>query len=306
MSKTLDFTKMSAYGNDYVYVIDISENLKNRGEVSRIISERSFSVGSDGMIVIGKSENADFFMRVYNPDGTEAEMCGNGLRSSAKLVYEKGLTDKTEFTFETLGGIKKVSLDICKNKVKNITADIGRPEFDSEKIPLSLTDIREYRIGKADDITVSRNRLIGEELKFGEKEFYATALSLGNPHLVLFCECTEEIDAAHFGPICENCRLFPHRTNVEFCSFLTRNIIKLRTWERGTGETNACATGCCACAAAGVLADKCDRKVSVIQKGGITQVEWDDNGHLHMTAPSEIVFEGKISLPDKYFRNGTE
>lgn len=287
MMLPLSFTKMTAFGNDYIYVIDLDNKLIGRDEVSRILSERNFSIGSDGMIVVERSNNADFFMRVYNPDGTEAEMCGNGLRSVAKLVYEKELTDKEEFTVETLGGIKKVSLEIENKNVKNIRADIGIPIFDCNKIPV---------IGMGE-------RLLFEKLEICQRFFTAFAMSLGNPHLVLMCEDVDSIDVKKYGYAAEHLEIFPERTNVEFCRINSRNTIRLRTWERGTGETSACATGCCACLCAGVLSDMCEREATVFQNGGKTYVEWDDNGHLHMTAPSKTVFEGKIMLDEKYFNS---
>lgn len=277
---------MTAYGNDYIYVIDMKKNLCSRGEVSRILSERNFSVGSDGLIVVESSENADFFMRVYNPDGTEAEMCGNGLRSVAKLVYEKGLTAKDEFFIETLGGMKKVNLEICDGKVVNIRADIGEPVFDKDKIPVKC-------IGK---------RMISEEIEICGRTFIGTALSLGNPHFVLFSDDVDRLNISKYGPAAENLSLFPNRTNVEFCRFNSRNTIRLRTWERGTGETSACATGCCAALCAGVLSDMCEKSAFVFQNGGKTLVEWDESGHLIMTAPSKTVFEGQAMIDEKYFK----
>jgi len=285
MTRPLSFTKMTAYGNDYIYVTDLEQNLIRRDEVSRILSERNFSIGSDGLIVVEKSKNADFFMRVYNPDGTEAEMCGNGLRSVGKLVYEKGLIRNTYITVETKGGIKEVHLDIKDGKVSNIRADIGSPVFECERIPV---------IGAGE-------RFCGEKLEILGRTFTAYAMSLGNPHLVLFCEDVDRLDLCRYGRAAEHLPIFPNRTNVEFCRVNSRNTLRLRTWERGTGETAACATGCCACLCAGVLADRCDREVTVFQNGGKTFVEWDDIGHLHMTAPSDIVFEGKVMLDESFF-----
>ncbi len=286
MSKLLDFTKMSAFGNDYIYVIDLEKQLIHRDEVSRILSERNFSIGSDGLIVIERSSVADFFMRVYNPDGTQAQMCGNGLRSVGKLVYEKGLSDKTEFTVETLGGIKEIKLFLDENgNVENIRADIGVPSFEKTKIPAIY----------------EKDRIIGEELTVLDRSFMATALSLGNPHLALYCEDLSRLDIEKYGRYAENLAIFPERTNVEFFNVTSRNEINIRTWERGTGETLACATGCCACLCACVLADMCERNASVTQRGGKTLVRWDDFGHLIMTAPSQIIFEGKVMLDDKYF-----
>lgn len=283
--KPLHFTKMTAYGNDYIYVLDLDKSLISRDEVSRILSERNFSIGSDGLIIVEKSDNADFFMRVYNPDGTEAEMCGNGLRSVGMLVYEKGLTSNRELTVETIGGVKKVSLEVENGRVVNIKADIGVPKFDCKDIP----------------VIFERERLISEKIEILGREFEATCVNLGNPHLVITVNDVDRLDIARYGKAAENLPMFPERTNVEFCRFNSTKSARLRTWERGTGETAACATGCCACLCAGVLAGICDRELTVFQNGGKTKVEWDDNGHLHMSAPSRIVFEGQIMLEDKYF-----
>lgn len=286
--RPLHFTKMTAYGNDYIYVVDLEKTLRYRDEVSRILSERNFSIGSDGLIVVENSDNADFFMRVYNPDGTEAQMCGNGLRSVGMLMYEKGIYRRTEMDIETIGGIKHVSLETEGGHVTNVTADIGSPRFGCADIPVSFR----------------KERLVAENLEIEGRSFVATAVNLGNPHLVLFSDDVDEIDLKIYGKAAENLNIFPERTNVEFCRFNSSKSARLRTWERGTGETSACATGCCACLCAGVLEGICDREITVHQNGGKTRVEWDDNGHLHMTAPSRIVFEGQIMLDEKYFVEG--
>lgn len=286
--RPLHFTKMTAYGNDYIYVVDLEKTLLSRDEVSRILSERNFSIGSDGLIVIESSDNADFFMRVYNPDGTEAQMCGNGLRSVGMLMYEKGICRRDEMDIETIGGIKHVRLETEDGHVTNVTADIGIPRFDCADIPVHF----------------HKERLVAEKLKIEDRIFTATAVNLGNPHLVLFSDDVDGINLEKYGRAAESLDIFPERTNVEFCRFNSFESARLRTWERGTGETAACATGCCACLCAGVLEGICDREITVHQNGGKTRVEWDDNGHLHMTAPSQIVFEGQIMLDEKYFGEG--
>jgi diaminopimelate epimerase len=204
------------------------------------------------------------------------------------LMYEKGIYRRNEMDIETIGGIKHVSLETAEGHVTNVTADIGSPAFECAEIPVSFY----------------RDRLVAENLEIEGRSFVATAVNLGNPHLVLFSDDVDEIDLKIYGRAAENLDIFPERTNVEFCRFNSSKSARLRTWERGTGETAACATGCCACLCAGVLEGICDREITVHQNGGKTRVEWDDNGHLHMTAPSRIVFEGQIMLDEKYFGEG--
>ena len=271
------FTKMQAFGNDYVYIDAISQKIDSPKALAVQMSNRHFGVGSDGLVLICASDRADFRMRIFNHDGSEAEMCGNAVRSVAKFVYHYGMTDKTEFCVETLGGVKDLVLHVDGGVVKNITADIGQPVFDGDRVP----------------VIAAGGKLINEPVTLGNKTFYATAMSLGNPHCVCFTEDVNELDLAKYGQLMENHAMFPQKANVEFCEVLSRGRLRLRTWERNTGETLACGTGCCACVTAGVLADVCDAAVEVEQLGGVTSVSWDeDTKRLLMTAPSEIVFEG--------------
>jgi diaminopimelate epimerase len=235
------------------------------------------------MILICPSNIADFRMRVFNPDGTEAEMCGNAVRSVGMLVYEKGFTNKTEITVETLGGIKTIFLTLKDGHVSNITANIGEPKLDAVNVP-ALT---------------GSDRFIDKTVILDGRKFSTTAISLGNPHCVSFVDDLEFLDLEKYGPLMENNQLFPNRINAEFCQVVSRNHLKLRTWERGTGETLACATGCSTCTVGGVLTGRCDRKVSVEQLGGVTDVEWNENDNcIYITAPSTIVFDGTLYLPD--------
>ena len=283
MNREIRFTKMQAFGNDYVYIDTLTQELSNLSELAKFVSSRHFGICSDGMILVCPSETADFRMRVFNPDGTEAEMCGNAVRSVGKLVYEKGFTKKSEVSIETLGGIKKIYLDIKDGHVFNITANIGQPILEAIKVP-----------------AVTRSeRFIDKTIILDGRKFSTTAISLGNPHCVSFVDDLDELDLEKYGPLMENNELFPQRINAEFCEVTDRQTLKLRTWERGTGETLACATGCSTCVVGGVLTDRCDRRVFVKQIGGTTLIEWrEDDGCIYMTAPSEIVFDGTLYLPD--------
>ena len=233
------------------------------------------------MIMICPSAIADFRMRVFNPDGSEAEMCGNALRSTGKLVYVKGLTSKTDFTVETLGGIKKIHLTVENGDVVNITANIGRPIFDADRIPVTVTN--------------ENNALIGYDYTILDRIFNITALSLGNPHCAVLCDDIYSIDIAKYGHALECSPIFPNKANIHFYDVTNRENIRMIAWERNCGETLACATGCCTCVTAANLAGLCDSHVNVHQKGGIIVIDYDKaSGDLVMTGKSEIVFDGEI------------
>ena len=277
----MKFTKMQAYCNDYVYVITFDQEVKNPAAAARFVSDRHKGVGSDGMIMICPSAIADFRMRVFNPDGSEAEMCGNALRSTGKLVYVKGLTSKTDFTVETLGGIKKIHLTVENGDVVNITANIGRPIFDADRIPVTVTN--------------ENNALIGYDYTILDRIFNITALSLGNPHCAVLCDDIYSIDIAKYGHALECSPIFPNKANIHFYDVTNRENIRMIAWERNCGETLACATGCCTCVTAAKLAGLCDSHVNVHQKGGIIVIDYDKaSGDLVMTGKSEIVFDGEI------------
>ncbi len=283
----LHFTKMQAYGNDYVYIETITQPLGNLNELARRLSDRHYGVGGDGMILVCPSDVADFKMRVFDPDGTEAEMCGNGVRSVGKFVYDKGFTTKTEFTVETLGGIKRIFLDVKDGRTVNVTAAIGAPVLDAGKVP----------------VLCGKERCIDEPVTLGDLSVRITALSLGNPHCVTFVDGVDKFDLAVYGPLMEHHAVFPHRVNAEFCEVTDRHTLNLRTWERGTGETLACATGCAACVVGGVLTGRCARSADVRQIGGVTHIEWNEkNNDIWMTAPTETVFDGVIPLDSEVFR----
>ena len=276
------FTKMQAYGNDYVYIDAINQNINNVHELARYISNRHFGVGSDGLVLICKSDVADFKMRMFNPDGTEGEMCGNALRSLSKYVYDHKLTNKEELKIETLGGIQHVKLTVENGKAVNVEANIGKPVLDTNIIPVN-TKLSEF---------------VEQEVKILDKTFKITAVSWGNPHCVMFVDDVDDFDVEKYGKAIEyKTDLFPNKTNVTFAQVIDRNTIKIREWERGTGETIGCGTGCCTATVAAVLTGRCDRKVSVHQIGGILETNWDEKtGKMFMKGPSHTVFESEIDV----------
>lgn len=276
------FTKMQAYGNDYVYIDAINQKLPNLSLLAKYVSDRHFAVGSDGMVLICPSDVADFRMRIFNPDGTEGEMCGNAVRSVGKYVYDHRLTDKTEVMIETLGGIKHLTLFVKDGHAVNIKADIGSPVLDTEIIPV-VTELKEFVEVpvKVDNITLN-----------------ITAVSWGNPHCVAFIDNVDSFDVHRYGPVLENMtELFPNRTNVTFAQLVDRDNIKIREWERGTGETIGCGTGCCTAVTAGVVTGRCNRHVLVEQIGGTLDINWnEEDGHMYMTGVSNTVFEADIDV----------
>lgn len=273
----IKFTKMQAYGNDYVYIDAINQQLENLNNLAKKISDRHFGVGSDGMVLICASSVADFRMRIFNPDGTEAEMCGNAIRSTAKFVYYHGMTDKTELTIETLGGIKHLTLFVENGEVVNIEAEIGRPELLARNIPVATKD----------------EEFIDQEVQVADRTLRMSSLSWGNPHTVFFVDDVASYEVEKYGPLVEHHERFPKRTNVTFAQVVDDRHIKIREWERGTGETLGCGTGCCTAVVIAHLLGKCMRDVAVEQPGGVLYVRWDEEGNVHMTGPSHIVYEGE-------------
>lgn len=275
------FTKMQAYGNDYVYIDAINQKLDNLNELAKFISNRHFGVGSDGMVLVCPSDVADFKMRIFNPDGTEAEMCGNAIRSVGKYVYDHGLTNKTNLTIETLGGVKNLELTITDNVVTNIKANIAKPIFDSKKIP----------------VNTNKEEFIESSVEVLDKTFKMSSLSWGNPHTVIFVRDVNNFDVAKYGPAIENkLEVFPKRTNVTFAEVVNKNYIKIREWERGTGETIGCGTGCSTAVVIAHRLGLTDRKCKVEQIGGILEIEYAESGELYMKGPSNFVFESDIDV----------
>ncbi len=275
------FFKMQGLGNDYVYIdcingkepIDI-KNLTNR------LSNRHFGVGSDGLILLCKSKVADLKMRMFNSDGSEAQMCGNGIRCVAKLAYELGLICEEITTIETLSGIKTLKLNIVNGKVKTVEVDMGAPILEATKIPVSSS-------AKIED------KKVKAEVKVKNKKIELTCVSMGNPHADTFVNNIKNFKVAEYGPILENADIFPEKANIEFVEVVDKNNIKMRVWERGSGETLACGTGACSSVVASRLNGYTDRKVNVQLLGGNLEIEWKPNNHVYMTGPAVTVFKGE-------------
>jgi diaminopimelate epimerase len=285
----MKFTKMHGLGNDYVYVDCFSEPLTgvDLPELARRVSDRHFGIGGDGLILIMPSERADFRMRVFNNDGSEAKNCGNGLRCVSKYVYDHGLTDKTSFSVETLGGIVTPSVTVgADGRVEQVTIDMGEPQFTRAAIPMT---------GEPDE------RVIGQPLTVDGRTFTMTAVSMGNPHAILFVDEVNEADVVKYGPKIERHEWFPERTNVEFIQVLNRRELLFRVWERGSGVTLACGTGACAAAVAACLGGMTDRTVTVHLAGGDLVIEWrESDNRVYMTGPATEVFSGVYNGPIPY------
>lgn len=273
----MKFTKMQGLGNDYVYVNGFEEKIENPSELAVKMSNRNFGVGSDGLILINPSENADFEMEMYNADGSRGEMCGNGIRCVAKYVYDYGLTDQTHISVETLGGIKYLDLTVEDGNVVLVKVDMGSPILTPELIPVIADEKEAVSI----PITVD------------ETEYQMTCVSMGNPHAVIFMDDIEHLKIEEIGPKFENHERFPNRVNTEFVKVLDRKTASMRVWERGSGETLACGTGACAVAVACILGGYTEDKVTVKLLGGDLLIEWDrEQNKIYMTGPAEVVFDG--------------
>ena len=275
----MKFTKMQGLGNDYVYVNGFEEKIDNPPELARRISDRHFGVGSDGLIMINPSDRADFEMEMYNADGSRGEMCGNGIRCVAKYVYDYGLTDKTDISVETLGGIKYLELTVEDGKVRTVKVDMGKPELEPQKIPV-----------KADG-----DKAVDEPILVGGEEYRMTCVSMGNPHAVVFVGCdVRDFPLEEIGPKFESHERFPNRVNTEFVRVIDRHTAEMRVWERGSGETLACGTGACAVAVACVLNGLTEDEVTDRLLGGDLQIRWDrEKDTVYMTGPAEVVFDGE-------------
>ena len=280
------FTKMHGCGNDYIYVDLTKETVDDPETVARFVSDRHFGIGSDGLILIAPSEVADFEMRMYNADGSRGEMCGNGIRCVGKYVYDFGLTDKTDITVETLAGVKSLSLTVVDGKVSKVRVDMGAPEFSTRAIP----------------VTFPEKEMINEPLEVGGNIFRVNCISMGNPHCVIFRDDdVRTMDLPAIGPLFENHPIFPKRINTEFANILDRGHIRMRVWERGSGETLACGTGACATAVAAVLNDLTDDTVELKLLGGDLTIEYDRQANtVYMTGPATTVFSGDIEISDDF------
>lgn len=279
----MKFTKMHGLGNDYVYVNCFEEKIDNPPAVARFVSDRHFGIGSDGLIMINPSKTADFEMEMYNADGSRGEMCGNGIRCVAKYVYDYGLTDKTQISVETLGGIKYLDLTVEDGKVSLVKVDMGKPELEDDLIP----------------IISEREQVIDEPIEVDGKEYHMTGVSMGNPHAVIYVDDVKGLDLEKIGPKFENHERFPKRINTEFVHCIDRQTVEMRVWERGSGETLACGTGACAVAVSSILNNLTDTQVTVKLLGGDLQIEWDrEKDRVFMTGPATVVFDGVIDITE--------
>lgn len=279
----MKFTKMHGLGNDYVYVNCFEEKIDNPPAVARFVSDRHFGIGSDGLIMINPSKTADFEMEMYNADGSRGEMCGNGIRCVAKYVYDYGLTDKTQISVETLGGIKYLDLTVEDGKVSLVKVDMGKPKLEADLIP----------------IISEREQVIDEPIEVDGKEYHMTGVSMGNPHAVIYVDDVKGMDLEKIGPKFENHERFPKRINTEFVHCIDRQTVEMRVWERGSGETLACGTGACAVAVSSILNNLTDTQVTVKLLGGDLQIEWDrEKDRVFMTGPATVVFDGVIDITE--------
>ena len=282
------FTKMHGCGNDYIYIDGAREKVKDKPALARCLSDRHFGIGGDGVIFINPSEKADFEMEMYNADGSRSEMCGNGIRCVAKFVYDKGLTDKNPVTIESGGSIKTLYLQLKNGKVDTVTVNMGEPILEAECIPVDVTKF-------ADESEGVLNRTIRMEIGKKTMEASVSCVSMGNPHAVVYVDNVDALDLEKIGPAHEHHPAFPRAVNTEFIQLVDRGHIRMRVWERGTGETLACGTGACASVVASILNGKTDRKVEVKLRGGRLQIEWkEEDNCVYMTGPARIVFEGEI------------
>lgn len=281
---SMDFTKMHGCGNDYVYVDCTNDVIEDGTQISKYISDRHFGIGSDGLILIKKSDVADFKMDMYNADGSKGEMCGNGIRCVGKYVYDNGLTDKTTVTVETLAGIKTIELYIKDGKVDSVLVNMGSPDLKASQIP----------------VVFPKEKMINEPMEVDGQIYRVTCVSTGNPHCVIFTDKdTRELDLQHIGPLFENHQTFPQRTNTEFVNVLDRKNLRMRVWERGSGETLACGTGACATAVAAVVNGLTEDEVTIHLKGGDLTVRYDrDENTVWLKGPAVSVFTGHIDIPD--------
>ena len=277
----IEFTKMHGCGNDYIYINCFEKEIDDPEELAIALSDRHFGIGGDGLVLICRSDIADAKMRMFNMDGSEGKMCGNAIRCVAKYLYDNSLCKKDEIKIETLSGIKTLHLNTENGSVSTVKVDMGRAELDPAKIPAALPG----------------DRIINKPLTIKGQTYNITCVSMGNPHAVVFCDDTDSIDIAGLGPCFEYSEIFPERVNTEFVQVIGRNTIKMRVWERGSGETLACGTGACAAAVASVLNGYCDKgqDIRVLLRGGELVINYTDERVL-MTGNCVKVFEGVIEV----------
>ena len=279
----MKFTKMQGCGNDYVYVNGFVEKIDTEAkpDIVRRLSDRHFGIGGDGVIFINPSEIADFEMEMFNADGSRSQMCGNGIRCVAKYVYDYGLTDKTSLTIESFGAIKYIDLTVENGKVSLVKVNMGAPILNAKDVP----------------VLSENEQVIDEEIEVEGKTYRMTCVSMGNPHAIVYMDDVKNLDIDKVGPYFENHKRFPERVNTEFVRVMDRNTVEMRVWERGTGETLACGTGCCAIAVSCILNGLTEDKVTVKVLGGELLCEWDREANLvYMTGPAVTVFDGEINV----------
>ncbi|HRR77192.1 MAG TPA: diaminopimelate epimerase [Ruminococcus sp.] len=286
----MNFTKMHGIGNDYIYINCFTETVTEPEKVSVILSDVRKGIGSDGLVLIMPSDKADFRMRIFNADGSEAMMCGNATRCIGKYVYEKGLTDKTDITLETNSGIKYLTLTVSDGKVSSVTVDMGKAVLLPRDIPVDSP----------------LDRFIAQPVEVSGKTYDITCVSMGNPHAVLFMDDIDSLDLEKIGPDFENHKLFPARVNTEFIQVIDSRTLRMRVWERGSGETFACGTGACASAVAAVLNGICpqDEDILIHLRGGDLVINYKSDGTVIMTGPAEFICDGTVS--DEYIEKAKE
>ena len=281
----LNFIKMHGAGNDYIYVDGMKYQIPDESAAAKKLSDRHFSIGGDGLIIIKKGTKADFEMVMYNADGSRGAMCGNGIRCVAKYLFDEGYTNgKTEFTVESMCAVKTINVNVKDGKVVSARVDMGKPELKSSNIPVNFDG----------------EKCINQPVTFGDREFNMTCVSMGNPHAVMFIdEHPKDFDLNNYGKVAEqNTKLFPDRVNAEFAKIIDRNNIEMRVYERGSGETLACGTGSCATAVAAITLGLCDNDVTVHLLGGDLDISWSGNesDSIFMTGPAKEVFTGEVDL----------
>lgn len=277
----MKFTKMHGIGNDYVYVDCFKEQIDNPEKLAIAVSDRHFGIGSDGLILIKPSDKADFFMDMYNADGSRGKMCGNGIRCVGKFVYDYGLTDKTDVLIETLSGIKRLKLNVKDGAVKSVVVNMGEPILVPSQVPVKLDG----------DMVLDR------EVEIAGQKYRISCVSMGNPHCITYMTGVDELAIESIGPLFEKNEIFPDRVNTEFVEIIDRSTLKMRVWERGSGETLACGTGACAVAVATILNGLCEDTVTVKLLGGDLHISWDrQDNKVYMEGPAQIVYTGEWRL----------
>ncbi len=279
----IKFTKMHGIGNCYIYINCFEEEVFNPGKMAEFVSDMHFGIGSDGLVLILPSEVADFKMRIFNADGSEAEMCGNATRCVGKYVYENGLTKERKITLETLAGIKKLDLDVVNHEVQTVTVDMGKAVLEPENIPINIPG----------------DKVVNSPITVDGAEYNITGVSMGNPHAVVFVDDVDSLNLEELGPKFENHELFPERINTEFIQVIDESTLKMRVWERGSGETWACGTGACASVVAAVLNGFCsqDREIKVKLRGGNLYITYKNDGTVIKKGPAAFICEGEVEVP---------